>query len=98
MEPRSSGFEQVDCAEHDVWMSSSGSKLSPVVAKRWLTLLRMASLADLGRVRSDIGDGSGKVPESPESVIVGLTTILVLVYTKTFKFHEVAPKTRTRVE
>lgn len=77
-------------------MSSGGSKQSPVVAKRWLTLLRMASLADLGRVRRDIGECSGKGLESPESVIVGLSTILVLDCTdRTSKFPEVAPKTRT---
>lgn len=62
----------MDCAEYDVWMSSGGSKLLLVDAKRWLILLRMASLVDRGRVRRDRSNLFSV--DNPESAIVRLWT------------------------
>lgn len=54
-------------------MSSGGSKLFPVEAKRWLTLLRMASLADRGRGHTETVEFSTRLEvEGPKSVIGGV--------------------------
>jgi hypothetical protein len=64
-------------------MGSGGSKLLPVDAKRLLTLLRMASLADRGRVRRETGTNSDERRlDDPESVMAEIWTRLVVVYTE----------------